>query len=144
MARRIALIGLAIGIAWVYWYAFIVAVGYAATLPIPKHWPALFSTHRAAVLTWLVTLHTLAALLVSAPFGLLIQRVYGRRAIIVALAVTLTLFGLEASYLRELFIGQPLRLQLVAAFDQVKLIGLLPLMVWIFSRLLSNNRVRVV
>lgn len=143
MARRIALIGLAIGIAWVYLYVFIVAVGYAATLLIPKYWLALFPTHRAAVLTWLIMWHTLAALLVSVPFGLLIQRMYGRRGVIVALAVTLTLFGLEVSYLRELFIGQPLSLQLVAAFDQVKLIVVLPLVVWIFSRLLSNNRERV-
>lgn len=143
MARRIALIGLAIGIAWVYLYVFIVAVGYAATLLIPKYWLAHFPTHRAAVLTWLIMWHTLAALLVSVPFGLLIQRVYGRRGVIVALAVTLTLFGLEVSYLRELFIGRPLSLQLVAAFDQVKLIVVLPLVVWIFSRLLSNNRERV-
>lgn len=138
MTRRIALTGLAIGIAWVYLYAFIMAIGYAAALPISSRWVALFPTHRAAVLTWMVMWHTLAVLIVSAPFALFIQRVYGRRGVVVALLVTLSVFGLQASYLGELFHGQPLRLQIVAAFDQVKLLAVLPLLVWIFSRLLSN------
>ena len=142
MARRIALVVTALATAWIYWYVFIAAVGYAAALPIPTRWLSIFPTRQSAVLTWMVTWHTLAVLIVSVPFGLLIQRVYGRRGIIVAFLVTLAMFAFEIPYLGELFRGKPPRLQLVALFDQLKLIGMLPLSVWLFARLPSNNRWR--
>lgn len=140
MVKRIALIVLALGVAWLYSYVLIAATGYVTAIPIETGWLALFPTRQSAVLTWMVLWHTLAIFVVSAPFGLLIYRAFGRRGIVVALLVTLALFSIQLPYLGELFRGQPVRFQIVAAFDLLKLIGILPCIVWIFSRLPSNQR----
>jgi hypothetical protein len=142
LARRIALVLLTIAVGWLFWYLLVAAIGLAAALPVWKPWFAVFPTRRSAVLTWMVTWHTLAIVLVSLPFGFLIHRMWGRWAPLIALAITLAMFALELPDMGQLFRGQPLRFQLVAVFDQLKLIGVLPLVAWLASRLPSNNRWR--
>jgi hypothetical protein len=140
MFRRLTLVVLTVALGWLYWSLLVAAIGFAAALPVSGLWLSLFPTRQAALLTWMVTVHTLAILLVSIPFGFLIQWMWGRRGVVVALAITLAVFSLQLPYIGELFRGQPLRFQIVAAFDQLKLLGVLPFAVWLISLLPSNFR----
>jgi hypothetical protein len=81
LTRRIALVLLTIAVAWLYWYLLVAAIGLAAALPIWTPWLADFPTPRSAVLTWMVTWHTLVIVLVSLPFGFLIHRMWGSWAV---------------------------------------------------------------
>jgi hypothetical protein len=139
VGHKIGLTVIALAIAWAYGYLLVAAVGYAASLAAPSHWLILFPARHSGVLTWMVIWHTLAVLIISVPFGLLIQQIYGRRGLALALFTSLAMFALEMPYLGHLFQGQPLRLQMVAAFDQLKLIAVLPLAVWVFSKLAASN-----
>jgi hypothetical protein len=79
-------------------------------------------------------------LVVSVPFAYLIQRLYGRYGPAVALAMTLTLFVVFALPALRYLSDSPTRLKVVTIFDQIKLVGVLPVLVWVLGKLPSNHR----
>jgi hypothetical protein len=141
VTKRLALVVLAIAIAWIYMLAVPTVIGHTAALPHPTWWNPLFPSRSTAALTWMVITHTFAVLAASLPFAFLIALIYGRTGIWVALALTVVIYVWTRTW--TLFHGfghDPLRLQLVTLFDAIKLIGCLPALVWIFGALPSNNR----
>jgi|SRR5438105_4677759 len=138
--RRALLVVIVLVALYLYSFFLIAAIGYALAQPHPAWWDSMFSTRGQAALTWMVLCHSMAVLVVSLPFAYLIQRVYGRYGPLVALAMTLTLFVVFALPALRYFGDSPTRFKVVTIFDQLKLVGVLPVLVWAFSKLPSNKR----
>jgi hypothetical protein len=141
--KRIILFIACAGLLCAYQYALVWGIAHALALPPPSGWRALFPTHLSGSLTWLIVVHTLAVLIVSVPFALLITRFGGPHAPVIALAITGALFAVfSLPPLIEFFGIMSPRVRVVSAFDQIKLILMLPLLVWLMRKLPSNNRSR--
>jgi hypothetical protein len=142
MTKRIVYVGVAVGLAWLYMWVVPIATIYAGAVPIPSWWGPLFPSRGSGILTWLVIIHTFAVCLASLPFALVIDFVYARTGVWVALALTFAVYSLTTLPSAISFFGtSPLRLRMVTLFDALKLIGFLPALVWIISALPSNFRV---
>jgi hypothetical protein len=140
---RTALIVLATSIAllWVYDQILVWAIGYAMALPEPSRWGALFPTHLSAVLTWMQLIHTGAILAISIPFAFLIAHFYGRRGFWVALGITAASFALlSLPGLIRFFAMLSPRMQIIMAFDNLKLLLVLPVLVFVMRRLTFSDR----
>lgn len=144
--RRVLLGLAAVAILALYSVCLAVVFGYAMSRVPPSFWGSLFATPGNATLAWMVTCHTAAVLGVSLPFAYLVHRVYRTRAATVAVGMTLALFfAFALPGLRLSFADSPPRLKAVAVFDQVKLLGALPLMAWAFGwRARSSPKAAVV
>ncbi len=141
--KRIVLLLALIGLAYVYEYALVWAIGHAQALPIPSGWRGFFPTRLSGTLTWIIVIHTLAVVIISIPFALILARFGGPRAPLVALAMTVALFSLFSLLPAIVFFGTlPTRTKLVTAFDYTKLVLVLPLLVWLIRKLPSNNHWR--
>jgi hypothetical protein len=140
-SKRIVLLIACIGLLYAYHYALVWGTGHALTLPIPSAWRASFPTRLSGTLTWMILVHTLAVLIVSIPFALFIARFGGRPAPAIALAFTVVFFAIfSLPALIEFFGTLPIRQRIVTGLDQIKLILVLPLLVWLMRKLPSNNR----
>jgi len=141
--KRIVLLIACVGLLYAYQYALVWGVGHALALPPPSGWRASFPTRLSGSLTWLIVVHTLAVLIVSVPFALLIARFGGPQAPVIALGITGALFAVfSLPPLIEFFGILSSRVRVVSVFDQIKLILVLPLLVWLMRKLPSNNRWR--
>jgi hypothetical protein len=142
---RSALVVLATSIAllWVYSNILVWAIGHAMALPQPSQWGGLFPTRLSATLSWMQLIHTAAILAISVPFAFLISHFYGRRGVWVALGITAVLFALFSlpSLVRFSATLSP-RVQIITAFDNLKLLLVLPLLVLLMNRLTSSYRWR--
>jgi hypothetical protein len=139
--KRVVLIIACAGLLYAYQYALVWGTGHALALSIPSAWSASFPNRLSGTLTWMILVHTLAVLIVSVPFALLIARFDGPHAPAIALVITGTLFVfLSLPPLIEFFTTLPMRQRVVTGFDQIKLILVLPLLVWLMRKLPSNNR----
>ena len=143
--KRVALVSLALVILYLYSFFLIAGIGYALAHPIPAWWGSIFFARGPAALTWMALCHTVAVLLVSLPFAFVIQRLYGRYGLVVGLSMTVSLFlyfslPVFLDPTLSVFVNSPTGFKVVAVFDQIKLIGVLPILVWAFSRLPSNQR----
>jgi hypothetical protein len=142
MTKRIVLVVLALGLAWLYMWVVTTTIAYAASQPSPPGWGALFNSRGSEVLAWLVFVHTLAVLLASLPFAFAIERLYGRVGVWVALALTVAVYSATlAPFVVGAFAANPVRLKVVNLIDAVTLVGFLPALVWVFGMLPSNYRI---
>ncbi len=142
MTRALVLAAMGVGLAWLYMWVVPVATIYAGALSVPAWWGPLFTSRSSGILTWLVTVHTLAVLFASLPFALAIDFIYGRAGVWVALGITIGVYSLTTLPSAASYFGtSALRLKAVTLFDAVKLIGLLPALVWVIYTLPSNYRV---
>ena len=138
--RRALLVAIFLVALYLYAFFLIAAIGYALAQPHPAWWDSMFSTRARAAVSWMVLCHSVAVLVVSGPFAYLIQRVYGRYGPAVALAMTLTLFvAFALPALMGHFGDSPTRFKVVRIFDQIKLVGVLPALVWAFGKLPPTN-----
>ena len=127
----------------VYSYILVGTIGYAMALPEPSQWAGLFATRVTGVLTWMQLAHTTALLVASIPFAFLISYFYGRRAAWLGLGIAVASFAmLSLPGLVRFFATLSPRGQVITAFDNLKLLLVLPLLVLLFQRLPSNNRWR--
>ena len=141
--KRIVLLIACAGLLYAYQYALVLGVGHALALSIPAAWSASFPSRVSGTLTWIILVHTLAVLVVSVPFAVLIARFGGTHAPAIALAITAGLFAIfSLPPLIEFFGIMSPRTRVVTAFDQIKLILVLPLLVLLMRKLPSNNRWR--
>ena len=138
--RRALLAVIALVALYLYSFFLVAGIGYALAQPHPGWWESMFSTRGHATLTWMVLCHSVAVLVVSVPFAYLIQRLYGRYGPAVALAMTLTLFVVFALPALRYLSDSPTRLKVVTIFDQIKLVGVLPVLVWVLGKLASDQR----
>jgi hypothetical protein len=138
MRRHLFLVIACFGLLCAYGYALMWVSGYEAALPMPRHGTWL----------WMILADTLALILVSVPVAALVARFRGRRATAVALVMTIVLFAATAAPTLPEDIGafahSPHAAHMLAtyAFGQIRLIAALPLLVWLFCKLPSNNRWR--
>jgi hypothetical protein len=148
MRKQLLFAGACLGLLCAYGYALTLVEGYAAALPIPPRWIALFPSRVVGLLSLSVLYDTVALLLVSLPVAVLLARFGGRRATAVALIMTTALFVVTTvpSLIEDISRGAlagfhtPWRLYMVFAF--LEFIAVLPLLVWFLRKLPSNNRWR--
>ena len=141
MRRHIVLGVVALGLAWLYVKVLTITIGVAVALATPSWWNSLFTTHVSSVIAWLVICHTTAILIVALPFSYVIARLYGRVGILLALALTVALYAFDPlPAVLAYFQTFSTRTKVITLFDAVKLLGILPGLVWVFGRLTSNNR----
>ena len=141
MRHRIVLGAVALGLVWLYVKVLIITIGVAVALAPPPGWGSLFTTHVSSVITWLVICHTVAISIVALPFSYVIARLYGRVGILLALTLTIALYAVDPlPGVLEYFQTFSARTKIITLFDAVKLLGILPGLVWVFGRLTSNNR----
>lgn len=138
--RNALLVSIALVALYLYNYFLVFTIGQFASQPQPPWWGSLFSTRGHAALTWMVLCHTAAVLIVSSPFAYLIHRAYGRSGPLIALGMTLTIFVLFALPAWHYLGDSPTRFKLVAFFDGLKLIAVLPALVLGLNMLPSNQR----
>jgi hypothetical protein len=142
MIRRLTLIFIPFLLAWMYTWVVPVVIAHTLALPTPSWWDPLFPTLLSAVLTWTITLHTLAVLFASLPFAITIQILYGRAGVWIALALTITVYcWTSLPFVVNSFGPSPVRDKVVAILDAAKLVGILPLLVWLFGALPFDNRI---
>ena len=141
--RFVALLLVAVvGLVYLYIPALAVVLGYEAGVVIPVWWLSLFPGRLSGTLTWMILWHTIVVLVVSVPFAWLIARFYKSRAVHVAFALTLfSVILMDVPIFPKLVDATPVRMKLTIAFDLIKLIGTLPLLVWLLRKLPSNNRI---
>jgi heme/copper-type cytochrome/quinol oxidase subunit 3 len=138
MRRQLFLAVACFGLLSAYGYALIWVFGYEAALPMPRQWTRL----------WMILADTLTLILVSVPVAALVARFGGRHATAVALAMTVVLFAVTVVPTLPEDVGEFARAAHAAnmlamyAFGQIRLIAALPLLVWLFCKLPSNNRWR--
>jgi hypothetical protein len=126
---------------WVYNFILVWTIGCALALPQPSQWSELFPSRLSGVLAWMQLAHTAAIVVASVPFAFLIAHFYGRRAAGLALLITgasVALFSLPA--LVEYFATFSPRMRVITVFDNLKLLFVLPALVWLMRGLPSNNR----
>jgi hypothetical protein len=141
MRHRIVLAAVALGLAWLYVKVLIITIGVAVALAPPPGWGSLFTTHVSSVITWLVICHTVAIFLVALPFSYVIARLYGRVGILLALTLTVALYAVDPlPGVLTYFQSFSTRTKMITLFDALKLLGILPGLVWVFGRLTSNHR----
>jgi hypothetical protein len=141
MRHHIILGAVALGLAWLYVKVLIITIGVAVALPTPPGWSSLFTTQVSAVTAWVVICHTSAIFIVALPFSYVIARLYKRVGILLALTLTVALYAFDPlpavlAYFQTF--STPTRI--ITVFDAVKLLGILPGLVWAFGRFTSNNR----
>lgn len=138
MRRQLFLAVAGLGLLVAYGYALWWVFGYEAALPLPRWWTWF----------WILLIDTVTLILVSAPVAALLARFGGRHATAVALVMTIILFTVTVTptlaesvgaYARSPHAG---RMLLAYAFANIKLIAILPLLVWLFRKLPSNQRSR--
>jgi hypothetical protein len=138
MRRQLFLAVACLGLACAYGYALWWAFGYEAALPMPRWWTWF----------WMILTDTVTLILVSVPVAALVARFGGRHATAVALGITVALFAVTVAptlvqdagaFARSPHAAFMLTMQ---GFGYIKLILVLPLLVWLFSKLPSNNRWR--
>lgn len=141
MRHRIFLGVVALGLAWLYAKALIITIGVALARATPLWWSSVFKSHITSVILWIVTCHTMAVLIVALPFSYLIARLYGRAGVLLALTLTVALYSFDPlPSVLAYFQTFSTRMKVVTIFDAVKLLGILPGLVWVIGRLTSNNR----
>ena len=129
--------------------ALVLAVMYAistiVTLRIASEAPALFGLSQA----WsypnsvrALVLHGAAIVLAAFPFAWVLNHMYGRLSLPIAAAISITIWGAFGgpNMAGELFSG-PAGLQTATLLPLIQLTAL-PLLLWWFQRLPSNNRWR--
>jgi hypothetical protein len=126
---------------WVYNSILVWTIGYALALPQPSQWSELFPSRLSGVLAWMQLAHTAAIVVASVPFAFLIAHFYGRRAAGLALLITVLTFALfSLPSLVAYFATYTPRMRVITVFDNLKLLFVLPALVWLMRRLPSNNR----
>jgi len=141
MRHRVVLGALALGLAWLYAKALIITIGVAVAQPTPPWWSSIFTSHVISVIVWIVTCHTMAVLIVALPFSYVIARLYGRAGVLLALTLTVALYVFDPlPAVLAYFQTDSTRMKFITLFDAVKLLGILPGLVWVIGRLTSNNR----
>jgi hypothetical protein len=141
MRHHIFLGAVALGLAWLYVKVLTITIGVAVALATPPWWNSLFTTHASSVITWLVICHTTVIFFVALPFSYVIARLYGRVGILLALTLTVALYAFDPlPAMLAYFQTFSTRTKIITLFDAVKLLGILPALVWVFGRLASNNR----
>jgi hypothetical protein len=130
-----------IALFWVYNYVLVWTIGHAMALPEPSRWAGLFPSRLSGVLTWMQVAHTTAVAVASIPFAFLIAHFYERRAVGVALLITVATFAVfSLPSLVAYFSTFSTRVQLITVFDNLKLLLVLPALVMLIRKLPSNNR----
>jgi hypothetical protein len=117
-------------------YLFLLAwaIAYAAMSQAPPWWRTLIASTKTANLSWLWISHALAVVLVTIPIALALRFCFARRRLAAAFSVSVLVFlviGLPA--LPVSFAKQPLYVVLWTIWEQVLLIGTLPIIVWIIK-----------
>jgi hypothetical protein len=96
----------------------------------------------AAITVWVAIWHTAAVVVASLPFAYTLARLFGKKGVVIgfglaaALYVFFTLPGIVGY-----FASMTTHTRVITLFDAVKLVGILPLLVWMFRQLPSNNRI---
>ena len=127
-----------LGLLCAYGYALMWVFGYEAALPMPRRW------------TWfsMILADTLTLILVSVPVAALVARFGGRHATAIALVMTVVLFAVTEAHTLAQDVGAFARsphatnMLSMLAFGYIRLIAVLPLLVWLFRKLPSNTRWR--
>ena len=139
--KRLVLLIASVGVLYFYEQALAWGTGHALALSRPLDWGTLFPTHLSAVLTWMILIHTTAVLLISVPFALLIAEFGGPRAPVVALVMTLVLVAVTSLPAWITYSDlMPARTKVITAFDNIKLLAILPALVWLMGKLPSTAR----
>jgi hypothetical protein len=130
--RGILLTGLAITMACAYMYLVVMAIGYAAAIPMPAWWRSAFSSRLVGLLVFMVGWHTLAVVVAALPFSWGISQLYGRFGWLVALAITsvTTIFLVTPTFI---LLGSVVSASHVGIqiSDYVILIGAMPVLTWL-------------
>jgi MFS family permease len=142
--RRVAVLaGVAAALFILYMLAYVYLAAFVATFLPPTWWRSLSSDHRTGILSWFFVADFVGLVLISIPFAFVIDRVYGRTAVPVALGVTaLTWFTVEASSLVQSLSGNAQYVRNFQIAESAELLTVLGLLVWIVQRLPSNNRMQ--
>jgi hypothetical protein len=141
MRRGILLALFAVPIAWLYHRCTLYTVYFAFDSSPPAWWWSVFKTRAADVYLWVPIVATALYLTISVPFAFLIDRLYGRFSLALAFAITTGLYVLFdlVPFVRGIAKMLPVEYW-VSAFDIIRIIGILPALVWAARRLPSNNR----
>jgi hypothetical protein len=139
--RRVVVLGVvAIGLVYLYALALVYGIGVNAALRVPSWWAEILPTR--STLSWALSSHFVVVLLVSLPFAWTIVRVYGRSSIAVSLGVALLIWGLfEAPSTVDALRSDGFFSKWLWLADTVQFIASLPVLVLLFRRLPSNNRI---
>jgi hypothetical protein len=141
MKHRIVLWAAALGVAWLYVEALVFVIGIAMAKAPPAWWGHVFAAPVIAVITWTVLCHTTAILIVAFPFAYVIARIYGRVGIVLAMAVTVVLYAMDPlPAVIAYFNSYGARMKIITLFDALKLLGTLPVLVWLFNRMTSKTK----
>src|SRR5579862_6236547 len=148
MRKQLFLAGAYLGLLCAYYFALMLAEGYAAALPISPRWIAFFPSRDVGFLSLSVVYDTAVLVLVGLPVALLLARFGGRHATAVALSMTTALFvvAVAPSLITDISRGAlagfhtPWRLYMAFAF--LEFIAVLPLLVWLLRKPPSNIRWR--
>ena len=83
MRRPVVLVAIAFATVPLYLFTLTYLIAYAAILPAPRRWIAVFPNMRSGYLSWLFCAHLVAVTLASLPFAWSFARLYGRYTIAV-------------------------------------------------------------
>ena len=137
MRRLVVVLAACVALAYCYRYVVALAFGFFAAQPLPRWWlaPARHNYH------WLfysqtLLLDTLVLAVVSLPFAYILNRLFGRDALLASVAISLSLALLDAvdmfgSLNLQLF---PVHVQAYLFASTVRLLCVLPLLVLLLRR----------
>lgn len=118
---------------YAYLFALTPAIGLALALPSPRWWP-LEGHALWRFISWSQFVHTIAIVIVSIPFACALRVLAPRKGVRIALVITLLPMLWLALPVYVMYGGHAaLRMQLIQAFDQLKLVAILPLLVGALS-----------
>jgi hypothetical protein len=142
VSARIRFTLAAVVLAAVYYYLLVFLVGWTSVHERPGWWLGVFPTRHLAVITWLITLHSVAVLLAALPVAVATVLIARREAVLLGLtvAVLATVVAVAPSLSSTIW---PLIWDSHPIFfitDQIKLIVAVPAVAWVLRAASSNNR----
>jgi hypothetical protein len=139
--RGIVLGVVAIGLAYLYVLALVYGIGVNAAQRVPAWWSEFFSTPHSSIRSWVLISHIVVVLLISIPFAWIIARAYGRFSAAVSLAIAIMIWSwCEAPLMLDALRTNGVFARALWFADSSQFIGSLPVLVLLFRRMPSNNR----
>ncbi len=129
----------AILMAYIYLVALVFTIGYAAMIVAPVWWLGHFSSRATAQLYLALFAHAAAVVLASIPVAVAACWVLGRFRVLGGALIAAIVWLVMIVPATQGFWSSTTFLRGAAIADTLEFLGTLPLIVWLLTRLSSNN-----
>ncbi len=127
---------------WLYYRLLVLLIGWTSPISRPSWWIEIFPSRHLAAVMWLISLHTIGVAFAATPIAIAVVAIARKRAVLIGIIVGVVATALAISpYFQRpdlwhlVWNSQPI----FFVTDQIKLIIAVPLVAWIFLKVVSRG-----